>query len=230
MDRKPMEPLDPLVGPFYFRDEETGEQVEFVPVGFEESVQRFADCLGEYAVHSNVAELGGVLLTVTAVDLTRFIQADWDRVMAGDSPRGLLLASRGANHAAHRLSAEFILGRLLSAGSLFGIPVKELLDFGQASDRGLVRRTADAGSDNLVILLQDDRLIGVASKAAFRGTRSLRNSQLRIWRQLETMLLADPDVGFVLGALIDLTEHAILVAGSGRESFLSEGLDWSWAE
>lgn len=225
----PLENLDPVLGPFYLLDEATGERIEFIPLGYEKSAMRLVQALGDFTVRSNLLELDGAQVRIDDALLTAFIQADWDRAVAGNSARGFLLASRGANAAAGRVAEEVVLRQLLSRATLFGSPVKELLDFWAACDRGLVARVqVGEGSDDLILLLEDGRLAALESKAMFRTTGYLLTVRPKIAAQLQATLAANPTIGLVLAALVDLVNHTVVVCGTEREPFLTNGLDWSW--
>lgn len=213
--------LGPRLGPFY----ET-HGIELIPIGYEESAERLAQALGPYVVMSNIRCLDNTELRVDHYDLTRFIQEDWDRVSAGQSPRGFLLCYRAGAFAAGRVAEEVILRRLLRSTDLFGQPVQEVLHFWQAVERGLVRRRVGLDSDDLVVRLANNVVGVVEAKASFHGSSYLRRSIQKIAAQLVATLGMNPTLTFVLVALINLEKHTIVVAGTEREHFVADPIAW----
>lgn len=212
--------LGPRLGPFY-----EGHGPEIIPLGYEESLERLAEALGVYAVRSNLHELDGISLEIDHYDLTYFIQEDWDRVCAGNSPRGFLLATRGGAYAAGRVAEEVILRRLLRPALIFGQTACDVAAFWKYEDRGLVVRAKGCRSDDLVVELADGRLGAVESKATFKGTRYLHRALTKVAVQLSATLHANPVLSFVLVGLIDISDHRLAIAGTERASFMADP-DW----
>lgn len=209
--------LGPRLGPFY-----DSHGPEIIPLGYEESLERLAQALGVYAVRSNLEELDGIRLEIDHYDLTHFIQEDWDRVCAGDSPRGFLLASRAGAYAAGRVAEEVILRRLLRPALILGQPVHDVASFWEYEDRGLVVRAKGCRSDDLLVELDDGRLGTAESKATFKGTQYLRRSLTKAGVQLAATLQANPRVSFVMVGLIDISGRRLAIAAAERPSFIAD--------
>ncbi len=207
------------LGPFYDVD-----GTEIIPLGYEESHDRIEQSMGKYAVKSNLKEIHAMELLITNLDMTAFIQQDWNRVMAGNSPRGFLLAYRGGAYAAGRVAEEVVLKKLFRNANLFGRKVKRALYFWDAVDQDLVKRTKGTQSDDLILELSGKHLVVVEAKSTFRGTSYLNKSIPKIESQLQATLQANPVIAFVIAAFVDLLNHSLVIIGKKRETFFNEGL------
>jgi hypothetical protein len=220
-----MDEIDYELGPFYDVDGS-----EIFPVGFEESVIPLEQSMGWYTVKSKLPDIHGIRFPIQAAEFTHFIQQDWNRIMAGNSPRGFLLATRAGAYSAGRIAEEVVLHKLLTGRSIFGASIQAQIPFWQACDSGIVQRVKGIGSDDIVLRLDDGRLVAVESKASYRGTRYLRRSLPKVELQLKATVITNPNLAGVLAAMIDLNEHIIRIVGASTEQFLTSGLDWNEAD
>lgn len=214
--------LDPQLGPFYM---EHGD--EFIPLGFEDSLERLADCMGQYSVRSNFTTLNGMRLIIGHYDLTQYIQEEWDKFSDLDNPprRGFFIASRSASAAAGRAAEEVVLRKILWRCHFGDLTVGRCLSFWQAFDEGKVSRPRGVASDDIILELSDGSIVAVESKSSFKGSAPFNRFKSKAVAQLMATTTSNPSIAHVILAFVDLQAHTILLITMDRSSLLSEGLD-----
>lgn len=215
-------PLDPRLGPFYI---EHGD--EFIPLGFEESLERLADCMGRYQIISNFTELNGEQVTVGHYDLTQYVQAEWDKFSDPTNPprRGFFLSSRSASASAGRAVEEIVLSKLLWRCHFGDLTVMRCVPFWQAVDEGTVTRPRGVASDDIVLELSDGTAVAVESKASFRGDSPYRRFRVKAVQQLSATCRANPSIAHVVLAFVDLTRRDALVLTVDRNALMTQGVE-----
>jgi hypothetical protein len=199
---------------------------EFIPVGFEESLERLADTMGAYRVRSNIRELDGLAITIGHYDLTMYVQEEWDKFNDVDNPprRGFFLSSRSASAAAGRAAEEVVLQKLLWRCKFDGPDAPNCIPFWQAVDEGKVVRPRGVASDDIVLELSDGTLACVESKASFNGKAPFGRFRAKAAAQLKATVEANPSVAHAVLAFVDLKGHEVLVLSVGRREMLTEGV------
>lgn len=213
--------LDPQLGPFYM---EHGD--EFIPVGFEESLKRLADCMGVYKVRSNLPDLHGLAITIGHYDLTLYIQEEWDKFIDPEHPprRGFFLSSRSASAAAGRAAEEVVLGKLLWRCQFGDTSAPTCMPFWQAVDEGKIMRPQGVASDDIVLELGDGSLVCVESKASFNGKAPFQRFRTKAVTQLRATVEANSQVVHVVLSFVDLKGHDVAVLALDRATLLADGL------
>jgi hypothetical protein len=208
-----------LLGPFF----DGPDRNEIIPLGFEEAAEPLEMCMGPYTVRSNEASLDANPLVVTNVDVTAFIQADWDRVFGPIPPaRGFLLAYRAGAFSAGRVAEEIVLSKLLPGARLLGDEVAQILLYSEAQDRDVVGPRRGSQSDDLVLVLRDGRALIAESKAAFSGSSYLRRCIPKAVAQLSATLRSNPTLRGAVLCLIDLRKRNVQVITLSYEDLVPD--------
>lgn len=213
--------LDPQLGPFYM---EHGD--EFIPVGFEEALERLADCMGLYRVRSNIGEVDGTTVTVGHYDLTLYVQEEWVKFSDPANPprRGFFLSSRSASAAAGRAAEEVVHSKVLWRCTFDGAIVKRSIPFWQAIEESKIVRPRGVASDDLVLELSNGLLVCVESKASFNGKAPFQRFRAKAVTQLQATVGANASVSHVALAFADLKKRDVLLIGVRRDTLMGVGL------
>lgn len=210
------------LGPFFDSDGE-----EIIPVGDEAVDIPLNRALGRFLVRSCIPELHNRLVHVSAKIMTEFIQFEWDRMWAGTPSQGFLFAYKGSAAAAGRLAEEVILREAFREVSLLGSAVERVLTCADAIEAGMLNGVLrGVRSDDLVLILSDERIGILESKSRYTKSRYLSRSKRKAVAQLGASLAVNPQVEFVAVALVDLERREIEIAVSERMMFLERGLEW----
>lgn len=210
--------FDQQLGPFYM---EHGE--EFVPVGFEESLERVAETMGTYLVRSNMPQIDGISIAIGHYDLTKYIQAEWDKFTDPANPprRGFVLSGRSPSVAAGRAAEEIVLERLLWRCKFDSVEVVRVVPFWDLLDEGKIIRPKGQASDDIRLELTDGSIVVVESKASFNGRAPFGRFKARAIAQATSTVLANPHAAHAVLAFVDLKNRSVIVLSTDRESLLS---------
>jgi hypothetical protein len=200
------------LGPFY---DEAGNEI--LPCTTEATDAAIERCMGIYRLLSNVTSLHGKSVTVSNHLMTKFIQDDWNRVMAGDSALGFLLAYQGSRRAVGRLAEDVICAQVLSEDVLAGQPISEVISVDNAIDRGLfVSSGKGIRCDDLLLIAGGGDKYLSEVKASFTGRSYLLSSLPKAVAQLQNSLAANTDVRGVVFNLISIKEKIVLLVVAKR--------------
>lgn len=199
---------------------------EFIPLGFEESLERLADTMGAYRVRSNISELDGLTLTIGHYDLTLYVQEEWDKFNDPENPprRGFFLSSRSASAAAGRAAEEVVLQKLLWRCKFDEATVKRTIPFWQAVDEGTIMRPRGVASDDIVLELSDGSLACVESKASFNGKAPFQRFKTKAATQIRATAEANPQVSWAVLTFVDLKNQEVLTLSVERQEILDVGV------
>lgn len=215
---------DLTLGPFYDLD-----GTEILPCTTEQTNQAVERCMGDYRLCSNVSQLHGRRVAMTAAVMTRCIQDDWNRLMQeepGSQSDSFLLGYRHTLRAVGKLAEDLVCAELFREELITGDPIERVLSVDDAIDAGLFTSPGRGiRCDDQVLVTQSGARYLAEVKASFTGRSYLLSALPKAVRKLRSSLPANPEVTGVLFLLISLPDKWIVALRSSREEVESRDAD-----
>jgi hypothetical protein len=221
---------DLWLGPFYDLD-----GTEILPCTTEATDAAIEHCMGNYRLLSNVPSLHNRTISITNRVMTEFIQEDWNRVMAGNSPLGFLAAydsrqGQVSRRAVGRLAEDVVCPQVLKEDVFAGNHITKVLSVDDAIDQGLfVSSGKGIRCDDLVLVTQQGRKYLGEVKASFTGRSYLLSSLPKAVQQFQNSLAANADIEGVVFNLISIKEKLVVLLVAQRSEFETQPVS-HWKE